>query len=255
MCHSHVTQRGQSRQPLVDTTCGAVVRVDIHGQGGYNASERRSTARRRAAVGAELAESENTAVQQDAQRRANPADAASAETPSPAGAAADQRRLIAVYPGTFDPVHNGHIDIARRAAHLVDELVVAVYATPSKNLLFTTEERVALWREAVQISGLINVRVEPFTGLTVDVARRVGAKAIVRGLRAVTDFELEFQQALMNRNLAPEIETLMIITTLKHLFVSATLLKEVARLDGDLDGIVAPHVARAIHEKLGQRHE
>jgi len=233
--------------------------VDIHGQGGYNASERRSTARRRAAVGAELAESENTAVQQDAQRRANPAnpaDAAPAETPGQAtSATGDQRRLIAVYPGTFDPVHNGHIDIARRAAHLVDELVVAVYATPSKNLLFTTEERVALWREAVQLNGLTNVRVEPFTGLTVDVARRVGAKAIVRGLRAVTDFELEFQQALMNRNLAPEIETLMIVTALKHLFVSATLLKEVARLDGDLDGIVAPHVARAIHEKLGQRHE
>jgi pantetheine-phosphate adenylyltransferase len=234
--------------------------VDIHGQGGYNASERRSTARRRAAVGAELAESENTAVQQDAQRRANPADATDAtgvvpaEAPSQASVT-DHRRLIAVYPGTFDPVHNGHIDIARRAAHLVDELVVAVYATPSKNLLFTTEERVALWREAVQINGLTNVRVEPFTGLTVDVARRVGAKAIVRGLRAVTDFELEFQQALMNRNLAPEIETLMIVTALKHLFVSATLLKEVARLDGDLDGIVAPHVARAIHLKLGQRHE
>jgi pantetheine-phosphate adenylyltransferase len=238
-----------------------MVRVDIHGQGGYNASERRSTTRHRAAVGAELAESENTAVQQDAQRRANPAGAADvtgaapAEAPSQAGGVTDQRRLIAVYPGTFDPVHNGHIDIARRAAHLVDELVVAVYATPSKNLLFTTEERVALWREAVQINGLTNVRVEPFTGLTVDVARRVGAKAIVRGLRAVTDFELEFQQALMNRNLAPEIETLMIITTLKHLFVSATLLKEVARLDGDLDGIVAPHVARAIHLKLGQSHE
>jgi pantetheine-phosphate adenylyltransferase len=234
--------------------------VDIHVQGGYNASERRSTARRRAAVGAELAESENTAVQQDAQRRANPADATDAtgvvpaEAPSQASVT-DHRRLIAVYPGTFDPVHNGHIDIARRAAHLVDELVVAVYATPSKNLLFTTEERVALWREAVQINGLTNVRVEPFTGLTVDVARRVGAKAIVRGLRAVTDFELEFQQALMNRNLAPEIETLMIVTALKHLFVSATLLKEVARLDGDLDGIVAPHVARAIHLKLGQRHE
>jgi pantetheine-phosphate adenylyltransferase len=234
--------------------------VDIHGKGGYNASERRSTARRRAAVGAELAESENTAVQQDAQRRANPADATDAtgvvpaEAPSQASVT-DHRRLIAVYPGTFDPVHNGHIDIARRAAHLVDELVVAVYATPSKNLLFTTEERVALWREAVQINGLTNVRVEPFTGLTVDVARRVGAKAIVRGLRAVTDFELEFQQALMNRNLAPEIETLMIVTALKHLFVSATLLKEVARLDGDLDGIVAPHVARAIHLKLGQRHE
>jgi pantetheine-phosphate adenylyltransferase len=199
------------------------------------------------------------AVQQDAQWRATPAGAKSTATPAEASAgvsaASEKRPLIAVYPGAFDPVHNGHIDIARRAAHLVDELIVAVYATPNKNLLFTTEERVALWRETVQINGLANVRVEPFTGLTVDVARRAGAKAIVRGLRAVTDFELEFQQALMNRNLAPEIETLMIVTTLKHLFVSASLLKEVARLDGDLDGIVAPHVARAIHEKLSQPDE
>ena len=197
-------------------------------------------------------------MQQDAQRRAHPAgkaDDPSAEQRAETSPGADHKRLIAVYPGTFDPVHNGHIDIARRAAHLVDELVVAVYATPSKHLLFSTEERVELWRATIADFGLTNVRVEPFAGLTVEVARRVGAKAIVRGLRAVTDFELEFQQALMNRNLAPEIETLMIVTALKHLFVSATLLKEVARLDGDLDGIVAPHVARAIHEKLGQRHE
>jgi pantetheine-phosphate adenylyltransferase len=202
-----------------------------------------------------LAESENTAVQQDAQRRADPAGETADVTSGETSAASDKRPLIAVYPGTFDPVHNGHIDIARRAAHLVDELVVAVYATPNKNLLFTTEERVALWRETAAQNGLTNVRIEPFAGLTVDVARRVGAKAIVRGLRAVTDFELEFQQALMNRNLAPEIETLMIVTALKHLFVSASLLKEVARLNGDLDGIVAPNVARAIHEKLGQPHE
>ncbi len=190
-------------------------------------------------------------MQQDAQRRADPAEQTSGETP----AAPTKRPLIAVYPGTFDPVHNGHIDIARRAAYLVDELVVAVYATPSKKLLFSTEERVGLWHEIIAEHGLDNVRVEPFEGLTVDVARRVGAKAIVRGLRAVTDFELEFQQALMNRNLAPEIETLMIVTALKHLFVSATLLKEVARLNGDLDGIVAPNVARAIYEKLSQPHE
>ena len=189
-------------------------------------------------------------MQQDAQRRADPTGETSPETPQ----VSEKRPLIAVYPGTFDPVHNGHIDIARRAAHLVDELVIAVYATPSKNLLFSTEERVALWRETAEQHGLTNVRVEPFEGLTVDVARRVGAKAIVRGLRAVTDFELEFQQALMNRNLAPEIETLMIVTALKHLFVSATLLKEVAKLNGDLDGIVTPNVARAIHEKLGKPH-
>jgi pantetheine-phosphate adenylyltransferase len=183
-------------------------------------------------------------VQQDAQRGASPG----AEESS-AG-----RRLIAVYPGTFDPVHNGHLDIARRAAHLVDEMIVAVYATPSKNLLFSTEERVDLWRSTISEAGLANVRVEPFQGLVVEFARAAGAKAIVRGLRAVTDFELEFQQALMNRNLAPEIETLMIITALKHLFVSASLLKEVARLHGDLNGIVTPHVAAAIYAKLGLPH-
>jgi pantetheine-phosphate adenylyltransferase len=148
------------------------------------------------------------------------------------------------------------VDIARRASHLVDELVIAVNAASAKKeYMFTIEERVALWDEALAEVGVTNARVASFEGLTVQFAREQGAQAIVRGLRAVTDFELEFQQALMNRNLAPEIETLMIVTALKHLFVSASLLKEVARLNGDLDGIVAPHVARAIHAKLGQPHE
>jgi pantetheine-phosphate adenylyltransferase len=158
--------------------------------------------------------------------------------------------LVAVYPGTFDPVHRGHLDIAKRAARLVDELVVAVYKTPSKNLLFSTEERVALWQEAIAEEGLPNVRVEPFEGLIVDFARTVGAQATVRGLRAVTDFEYEFQQALMNRNLAPEIETLMIITALPYLFVSSSLLKEVARLHGDLNGIVTRGVAEALRKHM-----
>jgi pantetheine-phosphate adenylyltransferase len=160
------------------------------------------------------------------------------------------RRLVAVYPGTFDPVHRGHLDIAKRAARLVDELVVAVYKTPSKNLLFSTEERVALWQEAIAEEGLPNVRAEPFEGLIVDFARTVGAQATVRGLRAVTDFEYEFQQALMNRNLAPEIETLMIITALPYLFVSSSLLKEVARLHGDLNGIVTHGVAEALRKHV-----
>jgi pantetheine-phosphate adenylyltransferase len=155
-----------------------------------------------------------------------------------------------VYPGTFDPVHKGHIDIARRAAKLVDELVVAVYRTPSKHLMFSTEERLALWRECIADDELTNVRVEPFDGLIVEFARSVGAQAIVRGLRAVTDFEYEFQQALMNRKLAPEIETLMVVTALGHLFISSSLLKEVARLHGDLDGLVTANVARAIQAKL-----
>lgn len=163
----------------------------------------------------------------------------------------DPLRRVAVYPGSFDPIHKGHLDIGRRAATLVDELVVAVYATPGKQLLFSTEERVRLWREVVAEEGLSNVRVEPFAGLIVQFARAVGAQAIVRGLRAVTDFELEFQQALMNRKLAPEIETIMIVTALPHLFISATLLKDVARLGADLDGLVTPGVARALRERLG----
>jgi pantetheine-phosphate adenylyltransferase len=164
--------------------------------------------------------------------------------------AGGQSRLVAVYPGSFDPVHKGHLDIARRAARLVDELVVAVYATPNKNLLFDTEQRVRLWDEILADEHLPNVRIARFTGLTVDFARAVGAAAIVRGLRAVTDFELEFQQALMNRQLAPEIETLMIVTALPHLFISATLLKDVARLGADLDGLVTPNVAAALRKRF-----
>lgn len=165
----------------------------------------------------------------------------------------EDKRLVAVYPGSFDPVHRGHLDIAKRAAGLVDELIIAVYATPNKKLLFSTEERADLWRATIAEESLTNVRVEPFEGLVIDFARSVGAKSIVRGLRAVTDFELEFQQALMNRKLAPEIETLMIITDLRYLFVSATLLKEVARLHGDLDGIVTERVAAALMQKLNTR--
>ena len=165
----------------------------------------------------------------------------------------EEKRLVAVYPGSFDPVHRGHLDIAKRAAGLVDELIIAVYTTPNKNLLFSTEERVQLWRETIAEEGLANVRVELFEGLVIDFARSLGAQAIVRGLRAVTDFELEFQQALMNRKLAPEIETLMIITDLRFLFVSATLLKEVARLNGDLDGIVTATVAAALQKKQSTR--
>jgi pantetheine-phosphate adenylyltransferase len=160
------------------------------------------------------------------------------------------KRLVAVYPGSFDPLTLGHLDIATRAAKLVDELIVAVYATPSKHLLFTTDERVELWRDAVAYARLPNVRVSGYEGLTTTFARGVGALAIVRGLRAVSDFEVEFQQALMYRKLAPEIETLMIVTSLSHLFVSSSLLKEVARLNADMDDLVTPRVARALRSKF-----
>jgi pantetheine-phosphate adenylyltransferase len=161
-----------------------------------------------------------------------------------------QREVIALYPGSFDPVTKGHLDIAARASNLVDRLVVAVYATPSKNLLFSTEERVALWRDAIVEAGLDNVHVSEYEGLTTEFARQVGAAAIVRGLRAVSDFEVEFQQALMYRKLAPEIETLMIVTSLRYLFLSSSLLKEVARLGGDMEDMVPGSVARALQAKF-----
>lgn len=167
------------------------------------------------------------------------------------GAQTGAIRRVAIYPGSFDPMHKGHLDIARRAARLVDELVIAVTLTTNKSLMFTADERIALWCEALADEGLTNARVESFSGLTVEFARGVGAQAIIKGLRAVTDFEFEFQQALMNRKLAPEIETLMIVTALPHLFISSSLLKEVARLNGDLDGIVTAGVARALKKKLG----
>lgn len=172
------------------------------------------------------------------------------EATAASGVASDHQHLVAVYPGSFDPLTLGHLDIAARAAKLVNELVVAVYATPSKNLLFTTDERVEMWRDAITYARLPNVRVSAYEGLTTNFARSVGALAIVRGLRAVSDFEVEFQQALMYRKLAPEIETLMIVTSLSHLFVSSSLLKEVARLGADMDDLVTPRVARALRSKF-----
>jgi pantetheine-phosphate adenylyltransferase len=161
--------------------------------------------------------------------------------------------LIAVYPGSFDPVTRGHVDIAARASNLVDRLIVAVYATPGKSLLFTTDERLALWRDAAAEVGLANVEVRAYQGLTTEFARLVGASAIVRGLRAVSDFEVEFQQALMYRKLAPEIETLMIVTSLRYLFISSSLLKEVARLGGDMEDMVTGSVAQALRAKFAAR--
>ncbi len=163
-----------------------------------------------------------------------------------------RRPLIAVYPGSFDPVTNGHLDIATRAARVVDELVIGVFATPAKNLLFTTEERVQLWKDSIAEKELHNVRVDSFEGLTVEYARRVGARLIVKGLRAVQDFEAEFQQALMNRNLAPEIEVMLMVTEPRHLFLSSSLVKEVGQLGGNLDDFVSAGVAQALQRKFAR---
>lgn len=157
--------------------------------------------------------------------------------------------IKALYPGSFDPVTNGHLDVVIRAANLFDEVIVAVYDTPSKRLLFSTEERVGLFRRAA--SHLLNVSVVPYSGLTVDFAHEIGAKAILRGLRMGSDFEYELQLALMNRKLAPGIETVCLMTTAEYQYVSSSLLKEAVSMKGNVKGLVPPHVLEALQEKYG----
>jgi pantetheine-phosphate adenylyltransferase len=160
---------------------------------------------------------------------------------------------VAVYPGTFDPIHFGHVDIATRARNIFDELVIAVYDRPAKSLLFTVEERVALARQA--LAGLSNLRVVPYGGLTVEFARQVDARAIVRGLRVISDFELEYQMALTNRQLGPEVEVVCLMTRQAHAFLSSSIVKEIALLGGDVSGMVPPHVAAALAEKRREREQ
>lgn len=156
----------------------------------------------------------------------------------------------AIYPGSFDPITNGHLDIATRAAKLFDNLIIGVFATPPKRLLFTTEERVQLAKQAV--TNLPNVSVESYTGLTVDFAKKVKAQAVVRGLRMGGDFEREFDMAIMNKNLNPEIEVVCLMSSLKFQFLSSTLLKEVASVGGKIDNLVPENVAEAIKKKVGK---
>jgi pantetheine-phosphate adenylyltransferase len=156
---------------------------------------------------------------------------------------------IAIYPGSFDPITNGHIDIATRAAKLFTKLIIGVYETPGKHLLFSLEERVELAQQAV--ASLPNIEVQPFSGLTVDFARRVRAQAMVRGLRVSADFEWEFDMAMMNRRLHPELELVCLMASPEYQFLSSSLLKEVARLGGSINDLVPEHVAQALRKKEG----
>ena len=158
--------------------------------------------------------------------------------------------ILAVYPGTFDPIHFGHEDITRRASSLFDNLLIAVYDRPLKSLLFSPEDRLALVQTSVDRMGLPNVRVTPYSGLTVDFCRSVGAKVMVRGLRVFSDFEHEFRMALANHRLAPGIETVPLITGERHTFLSSTSVREIASLGGDVSSMVPGHVEAALKRRF-----
>jgi pantetheine-phosphate adenylyltransferase len=154
----------------------------------------------------------------------------------------------AFFPGSFDPIHYGHIDIAKRAVRLFDELIIAVYDKPLKSLLFTPEERIALAEEAFADEPRIHIT--GYSSLTVDACRDADAQVIVRGLRVFSDFEFEFRMALANHRLASDIESIALITHEEHTFISSTTVKEIAMLDGDVSSMVPPHVHLALKEKI-----
>ena len=158
---------------------------------------------------------------------------------------------IAAYPGAFDPITNGHLDIATRAAKLFEKVIIGVYDAPAKTLLFTTEERVDLVRRS--ITGLPNVEVESFTGLTIHFAEKVGAQTLVRGLRVGADFEREFEMALMNKKLAPDCELACLMANQQYQFLSSSLLKEVASLGGYINDLVPEPVAAALKKKVSNK--
>ncbi|MFC2099658.1 pantetheine-phosphate adenylyltransferase [Candidatus Bipolaricaulota bacterium] len=157
---------------------------------------------------------------------------------------------VAIYPGSFDPITHGHIDIVRRARKLFSKLYIAVVANPHKSPLFTVEERVTLTKAALEEAGLNGLEVISYDGLLVDCARANGADAIVRGLRANSDFEYEFQMALTNRDLAPEFESVFFMTAGKYSFLASSMVKEVARYDGDVSTFVPQSVQTALKAKL-----
>ncbi len=159
-------------------------------------------------------------------------------------------KIIALFPGTFDPITNGHADLIRRAARLFEQVVVAIAANPEKQPLFNLQERIDLARAV--LADIEGVSVEGFDDLLIDCVRRHGARVILRGLRAVSDFEYEFQMAGMNKRLGPEIETAFLPASERDTFISASLVKEIATLGGDVSEFVAPDVAHALSEKISK---
>jgi len=154
----------------------------------------------------------------------------------------------AIYPGSFDPITNGHLDVAQRASRVFDRVIIGVYDTPEKKLMFSQAERVELARKAVKNTS--NIEVQPYSGLTVDFARKAGAPVIVRGLRVSADFEFEFDLAMMTNKLSPDLEMVCFMASPQYQFLSSSLLKEVARLGGKVDDWVPPNVARAVKKKV-----
>ena len=153
----------------------------------------------------------------------------------------------ALTPGTFDPITSGHLDVIARASQLVDEVVVAVADSQKKGPLFTLEERVELVRQAT--AHLSNVRVEPFTGLLVDFAKELDATVVVKGLRAITDFEYEFQMTAMNYQLSPQLETLFIMSPPQYMYLSSSIVREISKMGGDIQQFVPPCVYEALKKK------
>jgi len=160
--------------------------------------------------------------------------------------------ITALYPGSFDPITNGHIDVATRASKLFDRVIIGVFATPSKNLMFSLDERVALAQKAT--AHLPKVEVIPYSNITVEFARDVHAQVLVRGLRMIGDFEWEFEMAMMNQLLSPGLETVCFMASQEYQFLSASLIKEVANLGGPIVSLVPPNVIKALKKKgLGKR--
>ncbi|MBT8077547.1 MAG: pantetheine-phosphate adenylyltransferase [Gammaproteobacteria bacterium] len=159
--------------------------------------------------------------------------------------------VSAMYPGTFDPITLGHEDLVRRACRLFDKVVVAIAANPGKEPMFTLEERVTLAEDALR--EFDNVEVTGYEGLTVDFARKNGLQVIVRGLRAISDFEYEFQLANMNRHLTDEVETAFLTPTEKYTYISSSLVREIASMGGDISEFVSPDVNTALMKRVGQR--